>query len=410
MITVLFIVLYVSAASWVVWRSTRFGCGLPAMAAAASRFAVCSAGLVWTLPFGGADGVTFEIFAWRWSQLPLEELLGTFNVTASYVISSIIALFYKLLERNIAIPIFINGILGVLIFYYSLVLASTVWRQCTIKNLFPWIVALHPMLNVNSGIVLRENYVILFLILAMIQLAKFVNSGRGVNVLGLAAFLFLAACFHNGVLLMAFGLPLFFVLNSRSMIGSKRIAVMLLFLGALATLLYNVEFNKINEIQSGAVFDAEYLEEIEARRRQANTAYLVGMAPSSIVDVFWQVPIRITFFLLKPFPWDLVKAEYVLVFMDALLWFLIVWIICGHWREISRNPAAFAILLCLVVGVAAFAYGTSNFGTGVRHRTKFLVLALAIVYPYLPRVRFRVSEAARVRSTLDKSVSATERS
>lgn len=89
----------------------------------------CVVGVFVILPFGGADGLVFERFAWEWSQNSLWTIITGIDVSRSYVISSITAVFYHLMGRDVAIPIFINGILGVLIFYFSLVLAESVWGK-----------------------------------------------------------------------------------------------------------------------------------------------------------------------------------------------------------------------------------------------------------------------------------------
>lgn len=354
------------------------------------KLSLCIVGLFYILPFGGADGLAFERVAWEWSQNSVWQIIADTDVSRSYVISSITAIFYNLMGRDIAIPIFINGILGVLIFYFSLVLAEAVWGKGSINKLFALIVAIHPILNVHSAIVLRENYILLFVLLASIHLARYAHRGKPVSALWFFLFVLLSSFFHGGMILYAAGLPLFILFGSSNIRGITKILAGIAFAAVFALILTYMDFGKLSDIQQGEL-SVEYLAERAANAREANTAYLVGLAPSGIHDVVWQAPLRSFFLLAKPFPWDVRSFGHALVMLDAMLWWLIIFLVWKHRRAIKANPAAFAILLSCLITIVAFAYGTGNFGTGVRHRTKFIVMALVIISPFLPRVRFALT-------------------
>lgn len=354
------------------------------------KIVLCIVGLYIVLPFGGADGVTFERFAWEWSQDSLVDIVSNVNVSASYVISSITAIFYHFMGRDIAIPIFINGILGVLIFYFSLVLAEEVWGKGRVNKLFALIVAIHPILNVHSAVILRENYIVIFVVLASIHLARYAHRTSLYSAFLFFLFVLLSSFFHGGMILYAAGLPLFVLFGSSNIRGVTKILAGIAFMAVFAAIITYMDFGKLSDVQQGEL-SVEYLAEMEANRQEANTAYLVGMAPSGIHDIVWQAPIRSLFLLAKPFPWDVRSFGHALVMLDAMLWWLIIFLVWRHRAAIKANPAAFAILLSCLITIVAFAYGTSNFGTGVRHRTKFLVMALVIISPFLPRVRFALT-------------------
>lgn len=356
----------------------------------AIKFFLCILGVYVVLPFGGTDGITFERIAWEWSQAPVKEILYNVNVSNSYVISSIIAVFYNVMGRELAIPIFINGILGVLIFYFSLVLAEEVWGGRGVNKLFALIVALHPILNVNSAVMLRENYIAIFVILASIHLARFSKKASLYSAAWFFLFVLLSSFFHGGMILYAAGLPLFVLFGSSRIRGIAKILAGIAFAAVFAVIFTYMDFGKLSDIQQGEL-SVEYLADRAANAREANTAYLVGMTPSGIHDVVWQAPLRSLFLLAKPFPWDVRSFGHALVLLDAMLWWLIIFLVWKHRGAIKANPAAFAILISCLITILAFAYGTGNFGTGVRHRTKFVVMALVLVSPFLPRVRFALS-------------------
>lgn len=350
------------------------------------KLALCVSALYIVLPFGGADGLKFERVAWEWSQGSIFDVLATIDVSRSYVISSIIALLYNILERDIAIPIFINGMMGMLVFYYAIVLAQVTWGSNSVNRLFALLVAMSPMLNVNSAVILRENYIALFAVLASIQLAKYARSGNQSLIFTFLFFVLLASFFHGGMILFALGLPLFIVLDGKNIGLFKRVVTGVFILLAFVLIMSFMEFGKLSEVQEEGV-SVEYLTEIENRRQDASTAYLVGLTPSGLHDILWQGPVRSFYLLAKPFPWDVRNFGHFIVLLDAVLWWVILWLLWKNRALIKANPSAFALFLACAVTILAFAYGTNNFGTAVRHRTKFLVMALVLVSPFFPRIR-----------------------
>jgi uncharacterized membrane protein YdjX (TVP38/TMEM64 family) len=55
-------------------------------------------------------------------------------------------------------------------------------------------------------------------------------------------------------------------------------------------------------------------------------------------------------------------------------------------RKISQNPSAIAIALVVVPYMVAYGFGTSNFGTALRHRTKILSVIIALSSPIILRL------------------------
>ncbi|MEP1897604.1 MAG: hypothetical protein ABJQ98_05580 [Alloalcanivorax venustensis] len=388
MTTLFFVVLYFFISIFIFYKARLMGCSIAAILAIFSRFFLCFAGLFFVLPFSGADAVKFEHVAWMWSQSGFKGILNNFDPSGSYLISAITALFYNLLERNVAIPVFINGILGILAFSYSLILCKSVWGDGPLKSIFPLLVAIHPMLNINSAVVLRENYVILFVVIASIHLARFSRTKSVSSAIFFLFFTLLASFFHGGMILYALGLPLFLLFAGSNVRRPTKIAYGVLFVISFLFIMNSFGLGKVSDIQQGKV-DLEYLAELEDNRADANTAYLRGMKPTTVYDVFWQAPVRTIFLLTKPFPWDIKAPGHIIVFLDAMLWFSIIFLVLRNWTKIKENPASLAIILACSVSLVAFAYGTGNFGTGFRHRSKFIILALVVVAPLLPRIRLK---------------------
>ena len=58
----------------------------------------------------------------------------------------------------------------------------------------------------------------------------------------------------------------------------------------------------------------------------------------------------------------------------------VMWIVSGRLTWVP--------LYILLVYLAAFGLGTGNFGTGIRHRTKFVILLILLAAPWLPNFVF----------------------
>ena len=354
---------------------------------------LCLIGLKFSLPFSGADAVRFERVAWHWSKGSLSDILSTFDVSRSYVISSITAVAYYFSGREPFIPIIINGILGLFIMYYSIKLFDEVWgERAPRKTLFFILVAFSPMLTINSATILRENYIILFLLIATVHLAKFANTGNVISAALFILFTIFSSFFHGGTILYVLGLPMYLFFGRGTMGYGAKAVWMVIFFIALAFILNYMEFGKLQEIQETGI-SAEGLADRLAGIQDANTTYLQGLIPSNTFDLLWQTPIRALFFLIKPFLWDIRAFGHAISFLDALVWIFIVVTIYKNRRNVYSNPAALAILLGCIVAIFAFAYGTSNYGTAIRHRTKFYVEMLVLAAPFFIGLKFKRSKS-----------------
>lgn len=388
MIELFFIALFV-AVSVATFAAVRpDGIGFFVFLSSGLKLALCVAGLFVVLPFAGEDTVTFEATAAEWSKLRFSDLLKTFDLSRSHVFSSIIAVLYWLLERNIAIPVFFNGIVGVLIFYFSHVLVKNMWPGAYIPRVFYLVLAFHPMLAVNSAVVLRENLVILFLILACIFLVRFAQSPSFSRAILFSLMIGLSTVFHGGMIFFVAGVPLFLIIT-RGRNLALRVAGVLFIVGAFVTAFSVFEISKLSEIREDGLTD-EVLIGMDSRRREAGTAYLTGMSVSGPVDLVWQLPVRSVFLLLTPFPWQIGSVGHLIVAFEALYWWVIIWLTFRNFRNVWSNPGGRIVFLCVLFVLLAFSFGTSNFGTAVRHRTKFILLGLSLVAPFLPSFRFSI--------------------
>lgn len=350
------------------------------LAGSVTTLFVCLAGLFFSLPFSGADAIRFERVAWEWAQGSFSDVLATFDVTRSYLISSITALFYYFTGREIIIPIMINGIMGLFISYIAIKLADEVWPNLKSKrNTYVFLVVFSLMLTINSAIILRENYITLLLVCATYSLAKYINHKNYYHLLMFFAFCVLSSFFHGGTILYALGLPAYLFLFNNKIKLTTKIVWMVIFVFVLLYVINNMHLGKFSNVESSE----DFYDSVQTMQ-EASTSYIGSMVPNNLFDVVWQTPVRMWYFLTKPYLWDVRNFGHLIAFFDAVIWFGILFLMYKNRHKIKQHPVAMAIFLCCLIDIFAFAYGTSNFGTALRHRTKFYIAMLVIVAPFLP--------------------------
>lgn len=353
------------------------------------RVFLCVLGTYYSLPFSGSDTVAFNNAAIQQANFyTLSEILGNIDVTKSYFISSITAIFYRVFGEDYSIPIFINGYIGILILYYSIKLFDLVWSPDTRgRLLFLILIGISPILNIHSAIFLRENYITLFVLLASIEFCKYVNSHNNKYAFKFVVFTLFSAFFHGAMIIFVLLLPIYLFLNGKLSI-SKKIIFIGLFMSLIFFLFYLFDFKKISSVVNSDSAEDMIAILVKKFSPRGNTAYLNNLQINNLIDIVWQVPLRMVNFMLQPFIWNVRSIDHFLVFLDALFWLLIVWKIIFNWRSIFRNKKSLYLLIGMLILICAFSFGTVNFGTAIRHRSKFLVEMLVIVIPFLFNKRF----------------------
>jgi len=105
---------------------------------------------------------------------------------------------------------------------------------------------------------------------------------------------------------------------------------------------------------------------------------------STLFEIFYKSILRIIYFLFSPFPWDVQKPAHIIGMMDGFLYlFLFYLMICN--RKIIWNDIFLRItFIILLTYFFIFAIGVSNFGAGLRHRSKFVIEIILLIAPLIP--------------------------
>ena len=380
--------------------------GVRVAAAVVHRFVV-------VLPEGGADAVTFERRAWEWAQSGCGNLGEHLNLGASYVHSWVIGNVYACTDRAPLVFQSVNVGLGLATVYLVGRIAEELWdRKAGVRAM--WVAALFPILIINAAVPLREVWFTAFFLLGVLWLVRWVRSGRMIYLIGAVGVILAAGIIHGGavfaivaVALVLAGWALREVLRGAfhgrvrsSILGG---GVVLISAGLVGFLAFgDMRFSSIGEV--GAVMErVDTLDERVERGARGGSAYPGYLAPANEIHALVLTPVRMGYLLVGPPPWEVRAPMHVFGMLDGLLYLALMVLLLRYWREWWSRPEYRLLLVVFLALAVVFAWGTNNFGTGVRHRAKFLGVLLALGAGLLGRRRWRLErlEALRNRRVFD---------
>lgn len=362
---------------------------------------------VFPLPDSGADAVSFERVAWEWAQEPFG---WQFTSDYSYFISWIIALFYRFAGRSPLLAQSLSVFFGTATVVVGWYLARELWGRRAAKKA-AWAMTFIPTLLLYSAIILREAYIWFFFVLGLIGVARWHKTGRtGPMVLAVLGFSG-ATLFHGGMAVAAMAFVALVGLNaSRRLLAGltkNRFSVEALFWLFMSVLPFVVFVSGAVSLPKLGTFerlvDAQNLlsrMDIAARDGAAYPSFAV---PTSTTELFWKTPIRLAYFLFAPFLWDIRAPQHLIGLIDGAIYLLIATV---FWRKraiIVANKTALQILVIVVAVLVVFSFGVGNFGTGIRHRAKLIVGLIALIAPFIPKIRVRTPDVIKRNATVAAS-------
>lgn len=334
------------------------------------------------LPDSGADTVAFERVGWEYAQAWNMGLEANSH-GAAYIYSKIIGVIYFISGRVPLLVLLVNVALGVFIVYYVYKITIELGATKRSAQIGSVITALFPTLCLYSAITLRENFISFFAIISVFYFFKWLNTGMVIKLTFAVAFLLLSSALHGAMILLGIVYAIFFIFY-KAKIKKWRLISTQTFLGIFIVTLGIILFSSflMNKLPSdlSLVFSPDYMGDRVTGAARGGAAYLVGFTPNSIVDIIIQTPVRMVYFLFAPFPWMISSLGQILGLIDALLYLVLVFYSIRGLKYLKKynNPVFWAVTLMLLIMIATFAWGTSNFGTAIRHRQKIVWLIIAV--------------------------------
>ena len=344
-----------------------------------------------SLPDSIADAETYERMAWMISQGGFFSVLYDFEISNNQFISWLIAIPYSLFGRSLLMAKSISLFFGICNVYLGWKVAKRIWDSNTAKKA-AWIIALFPSLILYSVLVMREVYVCFFLLIALYGVFSwFQNYNLKYFLISILGFIG-ATFFHGAMILGAFefggiaGIISFrYILKSLSnlKINPKYLIFFLIFVIPSWLFFANkIELPKLTNFSS--IHTDTLLRRIDVSNR-GEASYPEWTKSNSLVELIYKMPVRITYFLFAPFPWDITKSQHLIGMFDAFLYMYLIFLVILNRKVIWKNPSLKIFLLILLFYLIIFSFGVGNFGTSVRHRSKFVIILILLAAPLIKK-------------------------
>lgn len=351
------------------------------------------------LPDSQSDAIRFERLAWEWAEGGVLGALQHFTGPDSYFISWILGVLYAATDRSLLMAQSVSMLFGMGTVLLGALLANKLWGQrAAVKA--GWVLACFPTLILYSALVMREAYIWFFVLVAFYGVVLWVQRGS-MRAIFLALAGFVGAAFFHGAMFVG---AVFFMLYlgahalKKLLFSLSRVRVhlfSLLLVGGVMVALFGyvasgISLPKIGSFQQ-AMSDERIIGIVESRTRgsggEEGAMYPEWTQPSSAAELFIKAPVRMAYFLFSPFPWDVRTPTHLIGLFDGMLYILLVFILWRNRLAIWANPAARAMLFITLGYVLVFSFGVGNFGTGLRHRAKFVAGLIILAAPLLPMLR-----------------------
>ena len=347
------------------------------------------------LPDSTADAVTFEGISNRMAADGFFNLLSYYEGPSSQFLSWLIAVPYSLFGRSVLMAQSISLFFGISCILLAWNLSHKLWDKQTAKKV-AWITALFPSLVLYSVLVMREVYFCFFLLVALHGVCDWIKKETLKSFI-LAMSGFVGGIFFHGAI--AVGAIVFLIFVSvvtfkkilTSLINLKmnltKLAIFLIFLGIAQLYITNkITLSYLGNFKGLSNMD-KYLSSTEVATR-GTASWPEWTTIQSYTEVIYKAPLRSLYFVFAPFPWDIKETKHLIGMFDSFFYMYFVYLIISNLKNIWKDRRLRIVLLMLLAYLFVFGFGVGNFGTGIRHRSKFVIIFIILAAPLIKRFIF----------------------
>lgn len=343
------------------------------------------------------DPQKFESLAWTFGKEGVFEAILNFGERgSSYTYMHSVSLIYAIIGRSVFFIQMIHVLLGLINIILTYKLSYLLWEDKEIAKKAAWFVAIFPTLIMYSALTNREVFICMFFLIAMINVVKWIKSGENKYFI-ISLLMFLPHYYLHGPLILGL-LPLFAIflnknlLNGINSLKSSRLNYLFFFsiifliiifitggilwsnvsipyIGNLNGVNYNLIFNRVLYLNTGGA------------------AYPQWLMPDNFLDLITLTIPRMIYLFFSPFPWDIRSANQLLGLIDSILYVYIFFNVIKSSKFSHKSLNLNSIFVILGFIFIVYSWGVSNYGTGLRHRAKFVPVLIAIASANVPRVK-----------------------
>lgn len=345
------------------------------------------------LPDSQADAASFERAAWELGQSGFLNVLNNFTGTGPEFITWLIAIPYSILGRNIIMAKCISLLLGIGVVFLGWSLAKKIWDE-NVANKVGWLITLYPSLILYSVTILREVYIIFFLLIALHGIFYWVNNKSFKSIILVLMGFSAASSFHGaifiGLLIFLILIGFFYIKKFLYLILTFRTnfkdVIIIVIIFSTMTLYFTSKF-RVSYL--GTFENSIKIERIFSKTNvstRGDASWPEWTKINSIKELFYKVPARSFYFLFSPFPWDIKKTSHLIGMIDSILMMYLSCLVIMNLKKILADPVLRIFFIILVGYIILHGIGVGNFGTGIRHRTKFVIIFILLAGPKLIKI------------------------
>ena len=347
------------------------------------------------LPDTSADADSFEVDAWIIAQNGFINLLDYYPGLQNSFYSWLIAIPYSLFGRSVLMIQSISLLFGIGCIFFGWEIAKMIWDKNTAKKV-AWTIALFPSLILYSVITMREVFVSFFLLFAIYYVIIWARTNNLKPII-LSLVGFLGATFFHGamiagaiiflIIIFFYNLKKLFILLINFKLSFKTI-LPILFIFFISVFIFSnqVTIPKLGDLNR--LTDPNFFRTKTIISTKGEASFPKWTIANSLSELIYKSPIRSIYFTFSPFPWDIKKKIHIIGFLDGLLYLYLAFLIYCNREIIWKDPALKTILIILVFYLILFGIGVGNFGTGIRHRSKFTIMFILLAGPLIKRLVF----------------------
>lgn len=347
------------------------------------------------LPDSDGDTIKFVSNASQMAEGGFLNVINNFEGPKARFIEWLLAVSFSILGTSELMAKSFSLSFGVGSVILSWFLAKKIWDIQT-ANKVGWIMALFPSLILYSALVMREPYLIFFLILAIFGIVLWMKNRSFTN-LFIAIIGFMGTIFFHGsmivgmfiflsVVFIIYGLNFLKKIRQYKLSISSLIIFLIIFVifGLFSTQKIHVSY--LNSFERA--LDPKVLQHQSKVATRGEASWPKWTIINTPIEIVYKAPIRSLYFVLAPFAWDIKKTKHFIGFIDACLYLCLSIIILINIKKILQDPTLRIILLILLSYLLIYGIGVGNFGTGIRHRSKLVILFILLAAPYIKNIKF----------------------
>lgn len=291
-------------------------------------------------------------------------------------------------------PLFLQSLsvgAGVAVVFVSYTISLKIWDIKSSKRV-ALLVAIFPSLILYSSIIMREMFILLFVLIAYYYLIDYLTESKLKikNLFFAIVYFTLAGALHGLALIFMAGIfftAIYFCL--RGFINCTTINKFLLII-LIVVFLYTFDYFELYIPYVGnldKIINLDTYINASNNRLLGNAAYPEFFRTDNWIQYLIYLPLRVLYFIGSPFIWDIKDTKHLIGYIDSLFYFYLFFSFLRHYSSIMNNKVLRGILYSIIPILIAFSIATSNFGGAVRHRSTLIVFFIIIIAPFLKKIR-----------------------